>query len=63
LNDGTVYQWGTCGDYAKLKEVKNGKELLNKAISQIPTKVNFRNHRELVQQSHTGSISQRKRST
>ena len=63
LSDGSVYQWGTCGDYAKLKEAKNGRELLSKAICQQPTKVSFRNHRELVQQSQPGGISQRKRST
>ena len=32
LADGSVYQWGTCGDYAKLKELKNSRELLRKCI-------------------------------
>lgn len=33
LNDGSVYQWGTCGDYLSInRESKNAKELLQKAI-------------------------------
>jgi alpha-tubulin suppressor-like RCC1 family protein len=44
LNDGTVYQWGTCGDYQSInQDTRNAKELLSKAICQYPAKVLFRN--------------------
>ena len=44
LNDGTVYQWGTCGDYQFIsKDPKNAKDFLQKTICQFPTKVAFRN--------------------
>ena len=59
LSDGSVYQWGTCGDYSKIKDAPNSKELLLKCVCQYPVKVSFRGLRELVVQS-TG---QRKRST
>lgn len=33
LNDGSVYQWGTCGDYQYIgKDSKNPKEFLQKSI-------------------------------
>ena len=63
LQDGSVYQWGSCGDYAKVKEMKNQRELLLKCICQFPSKVNFRGHRELVSSGQPGSLNQRKRSS
>lgn len=35
LNDGSVYQWGTCGDYMAAREIKNietSRDLLMAAI-------------------------------
>jgi alpha-tubulin suppressor-like RCC1 family protein len=44
LNDGSVYQWGTCGDYQfKTKDAKDAKDFLRRSICQFPTKVMFRN--------------------
>jgi mitogen-activated protein kinase kinase kinase 9 len=57
LSDGSVYQWGTCGDYAKLKELKNSRELLLKCICQFPTKVSFRKYKELTNATGQGSAN------
>lgn len=65
LTDGTVYQWGTCGDYQSIDHTqKNAREFLQKAICQYPTKVSFRGCQEQVaQQSSSGGLSARRKST
>ena len=57
LTDGSVYQWGTCGDYAKLKEMKNSRELLLKCICQFPSKVSFRKYKEITNAAGQSSSS------
>lgn len=61
LNDGSVFQWGTCGDYQWInRDSKNAQEYLQKAICQYPTKVQFRNCFEV--NVSDGSASARRQS-
>lgn len=57
LNDGSVYQWGTCGDYQYISKDNKMKE---KSICQYPTKVIFRNCVESSSSINQGGISARK---
>jgi len=64
LNDGSVYQWGTCADYQSInRESRNAKEYLQKAICQFPCKVAFKNCGEQSSTQTTSSISARRKST
>jgi len=64
LNDGSVYQWGTCGDYQAVnRDMKNSKEFLQKSICQYPTKVSFRNCLEVnTTASQSTGLSARRKS-
>jgi mitogen-activated protein kinase kinase kinase 9 len=59
LSDGSVYQWGTCGDYQYISKDNKVRE---KAICQYPTKVSFRHCAETATAVSGGGLSSRKAS-
>mmetsp|Transcript_5456 Transcript_5456/g.9222 ORF Transcript_5456/g.9222 Transcript_5456/m.9222 type:complete len:242 (+) Transcript_5456:797-1522(+) len=63
LSDGSVYQWGSCGDFkSALKSAANPQELVQKSICPLPLKVSFKNCMELVQNQQSSSITQKRNS-
>jgi alpha-tubulin suppressor-like RCC1 family protein len=66
LSDGSVYQWGTCGDYKTAVTHNNPEEMVRKVICMSPIKVSFTGCMEVIQNqtstSVSGSLSNRRKS-